>query len=105
MNRHKLKTYCDKVQNRPETLSYIRWTYNVSQQWKIGDYLDLKCPDGSVKSFEVTGSLQHDKRPTSEILNDGYGSFSRRQQQQVPLRYSVPVNYISSQEIITNKFW
>jgi hypothetical protein len=105
MDRHKLKTYCDKVQNRPETLSEIRWTYNVSRQWKIGDYLDLECPDGSVKSFQVTGSVQHDKRPTSEVIADGGGSFSKRQQQQVPLRYYATVDYKSNQETLVNKFW
>ena len=103
--RTKLKTYCDKVQNRPETLSQIRWSYNVMNQQNVGDYLDLECKDGSVKSFQVTGSMKRDTRPTSEVIADGFGSFSKRQQQQVPLRYYVTVNYKPNQEIITNKFW
>tara|TARA_R100000008_G_C3506833_1_gene126700 strand:+ start:336 stop:647 length:312 start_codon:yes stop_codon:yes gene_type:complete len=103
MKRIKLKTYCDKVQNRPETLEQIRWTYNQCSQWEIGDYLDLKCKNGNIESYEVTGSATRDSRSSSEIIKDGYGSFSRRQQRQVPLRWFVTVNYINSKTI--NKFW
>ena len=58
----------------------------------------------NIYSFEITGSRQKDTRPADEIIKDGGGQWSARQQSYVPLRWFFPVRYLDSQDT-THKFW